>query len=100
MRNYENEIDQLKDQVNRLSKELEKRERKMVGDVESMADRSKMYWNEAYEAMQDEWESTKGKAKDLGVQADKYAKENPWKTAGVAAALGFLAAMLAGRRRG
>lgn len=98
-RDYKGEIDALKERVEQLSAELEKRERQMVGEVESMADRSKQYWNEAYDAFQQEWDVTKDKAKDMGKRTEQYVKENPWRSVGIAAAAGFLAALLSNRRR-
>jgi len=39
-----------------------------------------------------------GRARDAARATDRYVHENPWKTAGVAAAIGLLAGMLLGRR--
>jgi len=39
-----------------------------------------------------------GRAKAAGRVADDYVSDNPWRMVGVAAALGFLAGVVAGRR--
>lgn len=39
-----------------------------------------------------------GRAREAARATDRYVHENPWKTAGVAAAIGLLAGMLLGRR--
>jgi len=38
------------------------------------------------------------RARDAARTTDRYVHENPWKTAGIAAAIGVLAGMLLGRR--
>lgn len=39
-----------------------------------------------------------GRARDAAKATDRYVHENPWKTAGIAAAIGLLAGMLLAKR--
>jgi ElaB/YqjD/DUF883 family membrane-anchored ribosome-binding protein len=38
------------------------------------------------------------KAKEVGYATDEYVKDNPWKSVGIAAGIGFVVGLLIGRR--
>lgn len=98
-RNTDKEFQDLKKRVAELTDELARREQKMAEEVESMADKGRHYWNEAYDSLSENFSHATDKAKRVGKEADRYAKDNPYAAAGIAAALGFLVGLMSDRRR-
>lgn len=95
-RDLELEVDALKREIKQLTKQL----RSTAGDrTREVAERAEDYWHEARDVLDQQWQQASKKAKDVSHQADRYAHEKPWQTAGIAAAAGFLAALLMDRRR-
>lgn len=93
------EFQDLKKRVQELTDELGRREEKMFGGVESMAEKGQHYWNDAYDSLNENFSTAKDKAKKAGKEADRFASDNPWAAAGIAAAVGFLVGMMSDRRR-
>lgn len=96
------EIDRLKKDIARLTRLTQRRVSDRWNDMEvdEVADKAKAYWAEASDKMKEQFEDARAKAKQTTKQADEYAHDNPWQVAGVAAAIGFVAALLltAGKR--
>lgn len=102
-RDYGAELDELKREMRNLIKELKGRNQRTTDVV---SDRTDEYWKEAQDyydkisgRAKEKWGELSGEAKDLAGRTDQYVKENPWKSVGMAAAAGFLAALLSSRGR-
>jgi ElaB/YqjD/DUF883 family membrane-anchored ribosome-binding protein len=61
------------------------------GKIQDNLAKAKASLTEAQAAMVD-------KAKEVGHATDEYVKDNPWKSVGVAAGIGFIVGLLIGRR--
>ncbi len=102
---YQKEIKELKDQVSRLTKEMEQTGSRAGRQIKEQAQdylgEASDYYDKLADEVKEQWSAVSDKTKEAGRKADRYARENPWPTAGMAAAAGFLAALLfsSGRRR-
>ncbi len=89
-RNYERELDELRAEVKTLTGQVK-------GKVSDALDDPR--WQQFQDKARQEWDKMSVEAKDAAKRTDQYVKENPWKSAGFAAAAGFLAAMLLAPKR-
>ena len=101
-RDFEQEIDDLKQEVKSLTRQLKRTSGRTGEKIEESAsqywDEAKDYYDELSGKAKEEWQRVQEGAKVKGKELDRYAHEKPWQTAGMAAAAGFLFAMLVGRR--
>jgi ElaB/YqjD/DUF883 family membrane-anchored ribosome-binding protein len=94
MNSHDRQVADLKNQVSELSDRLEK----LAGSAQ---DTAKGYLDDMKDVpgnLMDGLDSAKDSAKKAAGQVHEYAKENPWQVAGMAAAAGFLLAMLSRKR--
>ena len=94
MDSHERQVADLKNQVGQLSDRLEK----LAGSAQDTAKNYLQEMKEVPGALMDGLDSAKDGAKKAAGQVHEYAKENPWQVAGIAAATGFLLAMIARKR--
>ncbi len=101
-RDWEQEIDDLRGEVKSLTRQLKKAGGQTGEKVEETAshyiDEARDYYDELSQKAKEEWSRVQEGAKAKGKELDQYAREKPWQTAGMAAAAGFLLAMMIGRR--
>jgi ElaB/YqjD/DUF883 family membrane-anchored ribosome-binding protein len=86
------EINELKAELDDLGKRFKK-----LGAESSdqLVDQVKEYVSNATDSVKDSLVTARKSAVDTGKQVHKYAQENPWQVAGMAAAVGFVLALLA-----
>jgi len=95
------EIEALEAQVKELQKTIKKNGYTTSEAAEEAAEQSaKERFKMASEKMKESLDTTKETLKQKGEKADKFAKENPWHVAAIAAAAGIiLASITSGKKR-
>jgi ElaB/YqjD/DUF883 family membrane-anchored ribosome-binding protein len=83
---------ELKKQLNQIAAQIQ--EIDPEEEIEELKQTAKEYMQNA----QEKWEQAKGKAKETAQNVDTYAKDNPWKVAGVAAGVGLIIGLLISTR--
>src|SRR5689334_3717162 len=101
-RNYEQEIADLKQEVRSLTRQLKSTGASVSREVGDTAEDywrdAKDYYDKVADMSREKWDELKHETRTKGKEIDKYARENPWHAAGIAAAAGFLAAMMFRKR--
>lgn len=97
------EIERLKKDLSRLTNLAGDQISEQWNGVGQLSDQAKQYWAENSGKVKDRLdgavETAKTKAREVGQQTDEYAHERPWQVAGMAAAVGFMAALLMSHKR-
>ena len=102
-KDYQAEIDELRSEVKQLTKQLKRTTGRAAGELSDKAEEymktAHDYYDDLSGRAKEEWERVREGAKVKGKELDQYAHEKPWQTAGIAAAIGFAAALLMSSKR-
>ena len=94
----EAQVEELRARLDELATSMQRMETEAVSDASQQV---KEYIDRTTEALKEKWQTASSSAQETGQKVQRYAEDNPWKVAAIAAGVGVVVAALisASKRR-